>query len=138
LAPLLDTPFNRSKSPVKAMDYAALGLAMLASDTPVYRGSIADGPAGQLVANDHSNWHAALDWLIRNQVFRERSAMQAREAFLAGATLASHAETRLTAWNQLLHDKRIDRGTCLRGAPPAVTMRHGSFDPVTRKRRHRG
>ena len=52
LAPLLDTPFNRSKSPIKAMDYAAMGLAVLASDTPVYRGSIADGPAGQLVAND--------------------------------------------------------------------------------------
>ena len=138
LAPLLDTPFNRSKSPVKAMDYAALGLAVLASDTPVYRGSIADGPAGQLVANDHSNWHASLDWLIRNQVFRERSAMRAREAFLAGATLASHAETRLAAWNRLLHDKCDDRGMCLQEAQPAATMCHGSNDPVTRKRRHRG
>ena len=36
LAPLLDTPFNRCKSPLKAMDYAALGIAVLASDMPVY------------------------------------------------------------------------------------------------------
>jgi hypothetical protein len=28
---------------------------------PAYRGSIADGPAGQLVQNDHAAWHAALD-----------------------------------------------------------------------------
>ena len=34
LAPLLDTAFNRSKSPIKAMDYAAIGLATLASDMP--------------------------------------------------------------------------------------------------------
>ena len=52
LAPLADTKFNRCKSPIKAMDYAAMGLVVLASDMPVYRGSIADGPAGQLVPND--------------------------------------------------------------------------------------
>jgi len=33
LAPLSDTPLNRSKSPIKAMDYAAMGLTVLASDT---------------------------------------------------------------------------------------------------------
>ncbi len=37
LAPLLDTPFNRCKSSLKALDYAALGIAVLASDVPVYR-----------------------------------------------------------------------------------------------------
>ena len=102
LAPLLDTTFNGSKSPIKAMDYAALGLAVLASDTPVYRGSIADGPAGQLVANEHAAWHAALDWLIRNQDLRQCTAKGAREAFLTHATLASHADTRRKALADLL------------------------------------
>ncbi|HYZ21824.1 MAG TPA: glycosyltransferase, partial [Rhodopila sp.] len=88
LAPLLDTPFNRSKSALKAMDYAAAGMAVLASDVPVYRGSLADGPAGQLVANTPEAWHAALDWLIRNRGLRQQLARQAREAFLASATLA--------------------------------------------------
>ena len=30
IAPLADTPFNRCKSPIKTLDYAALGLAVLA------------------------------------------------------------------------------------------------------------
>jgi hypothetical protein len=149
LAPLLDTPFNRGKSPIKAMDYAALGLAVLASDTPVYRGSIADGPAGQLVPNDPLAWHAALDWMIRNPDLRTRTATGARPAFLAKATLASDADSRRAALTDLLPERTIGRGaslrdappaptTSLRDAPPALTIRHGSTDPVTRKRRHSG
>jgi glycosyltransferase involved in cell wall biosynthesis len=105
LAPLLDTPFNRAKSPIKAMDYAAMGLTVLASDMPVYRGSIADGPAGQLVANDPRAWHAALDWLIRDQDLRERGAIRARQAFHTQATLAGGATTRLGALTRLLPDR---------------------------------
>jgi glycosyltransferase involved in cell wall biosynthesis len=105
LAPLLDTPFNRSKSPIKAMDYAAMGLAVLASDTPVYRGTVADGPAGQLVANDHLAWHAALDWLIRNQALRESIVNRARETFLTSASLASQAEARAAALTRVLPDR---------------------------------
>jgi glycosyltransferase involved in cell wall biosynthesis len=131
LAPLLDTAFNRSKSPIKAMDYAALGLTVLASDVPAYRGSIADGPAGQLVANDPANWHAAIDWLIRNQALRESLMVQARQAFLGGATLASHADIRLAAWQRLLPAR-------LREASAALTMPHGSTDSVARTRRHSG
>ena len=101
LAPLLDTPFNRSKSPIKAMDYAALGLAVLASDTPVYRGSIADGPAGQLVPNTPEAWYAALNWLVRNHDERHAVAARARNAFLTGYSLASQADIRRDALSRL-------------------------------------
>ncbi len=138
LAPLLDTPFNRSKSPIKAMDYAAMGLAVLASDTPVYRGSIADGSAGQLVANDPRTWHAMLDWLIRDQALRESSAVRAHQAFVADATLASQAEVRLAAWKRLLPQRSFNRGVGLREAGLRPIMSHGSTDPATRTKRHRG
>jgi hypothetical protein len=69
---------------------------------PVYRGSLADGPAGQLVANDPAAWHAALDWLIRDQDRRERGATRSRQAFLAQSTLASDPTPRLTALTRLL------------------------------------
>jgi glycosyltransferase involved in cell wall biosynthesis len=138
LAPLLDTSFNRSKSPIKAMDYAAIGLSVLASDTPAYRGSIADGPAGQLVANDHRSWHAALDWLIRNQNLRERAAVQAREAFLTQATLASYVEIRQAALEKLFPNRTLHPDADLREASPALTISNGSTDPITRKSRHSG
>jgi GT2 family glycosyltransferase/glycosyltransferase involved in cell wall biosynthesis len=101
LAPLLDTPFNLCKSPIKAMDYAALGLAVLASDTPVYRGSIADGPAGQLVPNTPAAWYAALTWLLRNRDERQAIAARSRDAFLRRASLASQAESRRDALTRL-------------------------------------
>jgi glycosyltransferase involved in cell wall biosynthesis len=138
LAPLLDTPFNRGKSPLKAMDYAAMGLAVLASDMAVYRGSIADGPAGQLVANHPAAWHAALEWLIRDQELRRATALRAHEAFLSQASLASQAGTRRAALQQLLPDRAHDAGAVLRTEAPALTITHGSTDRVARKRRHSG
>ena len=108
LAPLLDTPFNRSKSAIKLMDYTALGLTVVASDVDVYRDSAACGRAGQLVANDPRAWHAALGWLIRNRALRVSMVAEARPAFLATSTLAVQAETRRAAWLRLLSRRRAE------------------------------
>ncbi|MFL5283107.1 MAG: glycosyltransferase [Rhodopila sp.] len=108
LAPLLDTAFNRAKSPIKAIDYVALGLGVLASDMPVYQGSVADGPAGQLVANDPRAWYATLSWLIRNREMRATLTTGARQAFLSRCSLAIQAGTRRAAWTALLRRQRIE------------------------------
>lgn len=110
LAPLADTPFNQSKSPIKTMDYAALGLAILASDVAVYRGSLADGVAGQLVANDPRAWYVALEWLVRNQALRRQFAERARAAFSDRATLASDPSSRRDSWKRLLQSRDRLRG----------------------------
>jgi glycosyltransferase involved in cell wall biosynthesis len=102
LAPLLDTPFNRCKSPLKALDYAALGIAVLASDVPVYRDSIANGPAGCLIPNDPRAWYEKLDRLMRDQTERRRLTHGVRAAFLAGGTIAAHAATRRDALMQAM------------------------------------
>ena len=108
LAPLLDTGFNLCKSPIKAMDYAALGLVVLASDTPVYRGSIADGPAGQLVANSPASWYAALNGLLRHPEARQAIAQRSRDVFLARASLASQARGRHLAWSRVRDARKTD------------------------------
>jgi glycosyltransferase involved in cell wall biosynthesis len=92
LAPLVDTPFNLCKSAIKAMDYAAMGMLVLASDTPVYRGSLADGPAGRLVANSADAWYAAIDLLLRDPDQRRGLAAGARDAWLR-AIPARRADT---------------------------------------------
>lgn len=106
LAPLLDTPFNRCKSSLKALDYAALGTAVLASDVPVYQGSLADGVTGELVPNDPYAWYARLDWLMRHQADRRRLTHGVREAFLANGTLAGQAGLRRAALQQAIERVR--------------------------------
>jgi GT2 family glycosyltransferase/glycosyltransferase involved in cell wall biosynthesis len=105
LAPLADTAFNRGKSAIKTLDYAALGMAVVASDTGVYRGSLADGPCGMLAANDPGAWFVTLCRLVRDDALRRALGQGALEAFRAGRTLASQAAERRAAWLSLVTAK---------------------------------
>jgi glycosyltransferase involved in cell wall biosynthesis len=106
LAPLTDTPFNRCKSAIKTLDYAALGMAVLASDVPAYRGSLADGPGGMLVAPDDDAWFSAMALMVRNADLRHGLAGGAREAFLRTGTLAAQSVARREAWLALSADSQ--------------------------------
>jgi glycosyltransferase involved in cell wall biosynthesis len=105
IAPLVASPFNRCKSAIKTMDYAALGLPVLASDVPAFRGSLADGPGGMLVANTQVAWQAALAALIDDPRHRLALAKGARAALAAGHTLASQASKRRTLWHSLVRSQ---------------------------------
>ncbi len=97
LAPMADVPANRYASDFKVLDYAALGLYILASDVPAYRGSIADGPAGQLVPNRADAWYAAISSVIRDQALRRVGYDRSRAAFLSHGTLATQKDQRRAA-----------------------------------------
>ena len=97
IAPLADTPFNGCKSSIKTLDYAALGLPVLASDCAAYRGTLADGPGGMLLPDDEGAWFAALSRLVRDVTLRRRLAEGARGALTMG-TLAAQASERRAAW----------------------------------------
>lgn len=97
LAPLADTIFNRGKSAIKAMDYAALGLPTVGSDIGVYDSVINHGGNGLLVANREVDWFAALAGLVRDPGRRRNMALQARATFNARFTLAAQAAARRLA-----------------------------------------
>ncbi len=78
LAPLCDTPFNRAKSDIKFLDYAALGAPGIYSDLPVYADSVRHGETGLLTANDTASWVAALRSLIEQPDLRRELAANAR------------------------------------------------------------
>ncbi len=101
LAPLAASEFNDAKSAIKTFDYAALGLVVLASDVAAYRGSLADGPGGWLVANHEEAWFQAIARLVRDTALRTRLAAGARAAYLASGTLALQAGRRRAAWQAL-------------------------------------
>ena len=98
LAPLADTAFNACKSGIKVLDYAALGLAVLASDVPAYRGALASGPNGGLVANTALDWYRALSRAIRDRAWRQSLAEDAGRRLRESGTLAAQADTWRAAW----------------------------------------
>lgn len=98
IAPLADSGFNRCKSAIKTLDYAAIGMAVLASDVPAYRGSLA-----QLV--EDTGWFDALAGLIAGKQSRLERARAAREYFLKTGTLEAQTAMRMTALRALIRKK---------------------------------
>ena len=78
LAPLANTQFNRCKSALKALEYAARGIVVVASDVEPYRGFVRHGVTGFLVGRDHE-WGEALEALAADADLRARMAAAARE-----------------------------------------------------------
>jgi glycosyltransferase involved in cell wall biosynthesis len=69
IAPLLDTPFTRSKSPIKAIEYNALGIPVIASNVGPYRDYVVDGVNGFLV-NTEKEWVDRLNLLLTDTDMR--------------------------------------------------------------------
>lgn len=63
LAPLRDTEFARSKSPLKALEYGALGIPVVASNVEPYASYVRHGETGFLCGSPRE-WREALDALL--------------------------------------------------------------------------
>jgi GT2 family glycosyltransferase/glycosyltransferase involved in cell wall biosynthesis len=88
VAPLQDTVFNSGKSALKVLDYAGLGLPVLASDTVVYRDLARRAPHVQPVANDTQSWVAALSQRITAGPANRADGAELRDWVLKHNTLA--------------------------------------------------
>jgi glycosyltransferase involved in cell wall biosynthesis len=60
VAPLLETEFNRAKSALKVLEYAALGIPSICSDISTYRGYVTHEQTGLLAANNRQSWRSVL------------------------------------------------------------------------------
>ncbi len=78
LAPLCENEFNRSKSPLKVIEYAARGIPSIASDCEAYRSTITHGVDGFLVKRDHE-WLSYMSELARDGNLRAKMGEAARE-----------------------------------------------------------
>lgn len=78
IAPLLDTGFNRSKSYIKALEYNARGIPVIASDVRPYREFIQHGVNGFLVKKPHE-WGSYLNMLATDDDLRENMGKQGKE-----------------------------------------------------------
>lgn len=81
LAPLKDTVFNASKSGLRFLESAALGVPVIASDVPAYRPWVVDGVTGFLVSSS-TGWRDAL-LALRDPALRVRMGDAGRAAATA-------------------------------------------------------
>jgi glycosyltransferase involved in cell wall biosynthesis len=86
--PLADTPFNRCRTPIKALEYAALGIPVVASDVEPYRGFVVDGVTGYLAATP-TDWQRRLRELINDPAARAELGAKARQ-LAADHTIQQH------------------------------------------------
>jgi hypothetical protein len=76
LAPLWPTPFARSKSAIKVIEYGACGIPSIASDIEPYRDVITHGVDGFLVKHDYE-WLKYLSILAGDDELREKMSAAA-------------------------------------------------------------
>jgi glycosyltransferase involved in cell wall biosynthesis len=104
IAPLRDRPFNRTKSDIKFLDYAAAGIPGIFSRGPAYDGSVVHGRTGWLVDNDPAAWEEALVTLLADPALRLDIAVRARRYLEADRVLARRAPDWLAALRAILAD----------------------------------
>jgi glycosyltransferase involved in cell wall biosynthesis len=78
IAPLMPTTFAQAKSHIKALEYSALGIPVLATDVEPYRDFVIDGVTGFLIRRDHEWMHRLRD-LINDEAMRTEMGVKARE-----------------------------------------------------------
>lgn len=91
IAPLRDTPFNRSKSHLKYLEYSALGIAGVYSRVAPYESIVAQGENGFLAASQ-AEWLEYVSLLIENSELRHRVGEHAFETVRAEWLLSAHAD----------------------------------------------
>jgi glycosyltransferase involved in cell wall biosynthesis len=117
LMPLSDTPFNRMKSDLKAIEAGAHGLALLASNI-VYSKSIADGVTGAIFEDpDQMKMHLQSWRKDPSQV--SRLGLAARE-WVSSNRLAAHQVGDRYAWYQSLCDRKELLNAQLMGRVPEL------------------
>jgi hypothetical protein len=104
VAPLTDTAFNRAKSDIKALDYALLGLPVVASDGPAYRPlgrygvRLVRDAATTAVGSSARAWRDA----VRSSVERAGGERFGRTARLRRHTLRARMLGSSGAWERAL------------------------------------
>jgi glycosyltransferase involved in cell wall biosynthesis len=96
IAPLVDIAWNRARSNVKLKEYAAAGLAWLASPVGPYAG-MGERQGGRLVPDD--GWHDALDQLVTDARARRKLAKRGAK-WVKGEGVDAHA----VEWEAALRD----------------------------------
>lgn len=96
LAPLRPHPFNHSKSPLRVLEAAMLGIPVIATDYGPYAEFVDHGVTGLLAKTDH-DWGRHLRALVEDEAMRAEMGANAK-AKAAGWTIEANADQ----WEKVL------------------------------------
>jgi SAM-dependent methyltransferase len=135
--PLRDTPFNRCKSDLKALEAAALRVTPLANPL-VYSGWMRDGETG-LIFNSPDDLRQRLKSVVANPGSGRKIAEAAR-AYVAGHRMLAYQVADRIAWYRSLWERRNELNAALfkrvpELAAPAAPAK--GYRPTGKRRRHR-
>lgn len=99
IAPLENTPFNRAKSWLKPLEYAACGVPCVMSPTDEYRRLHNEHGIGAL-ADFHSpgDWRREVERLLSDDAYRHEAGEKAREAVRESLTIEQNCWKWAEAW----------------------------------------
>ena len=103
-----DTPFNRAKSNIKAMEYAAAGAAVVAS--PLLYSSLVDHGASGMIATTAGEWEDGLGLLIESNATRQMMARRLLRTVEKHHSLEGNLHRWPQAWAQIAETVRERRG----------------------------
>lgn len=96
LAPLVDHPYNRARSPIKALEYGAFGIPIVASATGPYPDYVRHGETGFLVRHP-GDWGDYLHQLATDDELRAEMGRNARRQ-ATEHTVEANLDHWLNAW----------------------------------------
>lgn len=100
LAPLAKNYFNASKSAIRAIEYAALGIPLVASNFGPYKDYVVHGKTGYL-CDDEDDWYRYLKLLIGNRELRDEIGQNARE-YAKNRLISNNVNLWATAYKELV------------------------------------
>jgi len=100
ICPLINTKFAQSKSPVKAIEYAARGIPAIASDVEPYRRFIRHGETGFLVKQDHE-WLKYLTLLASDEELRKKMGEAAQDLVRREYTIEGNWQKWVNAYKSM-------------------------------------
>jgi GT2 family glycosyltransferase/glycosyltransferase involved in cell wall biosynthesis len=123
VAPLLESRFNLSKSPIKIYEYAFIGLPAVVSNVQAYSDTVRHGETGLVARNTEEEWYDSLRLLCEHTALRKRlwsGTLHVRSRW----TLSANAAQIRQMWEAALFDTaHVDQSGSLgcRIAPKGYT-----------------
>jgi tetratricopeptide (TPR) repeat protein len=133
IAPLKNTAFNRSRSDVKYLEYAASGVVPVLAHMEPYLNSVSNGKTGFLY-KDSLEFIDILNRLIENASLSHRIAKSAREYVMKERCQQKHAENRIDFYLELL--KLMNTGKHRNGRGVQCLKEWAKLEGTVAKKRH--